>query len=372
MTSLYPRSGGYQVSFWYTDPVTGERQRFRQQSPYPNKRQSREWAFQKKIELEKPPESPGIEAIEFGDLIDIWREKYAAVNYKPSTRKGQNYMIAAHIKPAFEGMKAHEIGALELDSYIAARLDEVSAKTVRNELAVISSVLRKGKRWGFVEELVEIDWPSSPPPEWTYLEVEELERLIEAAKSEYYLEQLVPFLVHTGARLGEALALRWDRIDFKRKRVTIDRSYSTGHTTSPKSNKARQVPLNKDAVAALEAQKSSSYMRGGLVWTTREGEQVTKNHLNKSWYRTIRKAGIRYVRIHDLRHTFASHLVQRGVSLQVVKELLGHGQISTTLRYAHLAPQNLASAVEVLEQTGTKLEQDSPSDGRGADSMRVK
>lgn len=372
MISLYARGNGYQVNFWYTDPVTGKRERFRKQSPHTNKRQSRDWAFQKKLELETPPEVSNIEPIEFAKLIDIWKEKYAAVNYKPSTRKGHDYMIEAHIKPAFEDMQAHEIGALELDSYIASRLDEVSAKTVRNELAVISSVLRKGKRWGFVEELIEIDWPSSPPPEWTYLEADELARLIEAAESEYYLESLVPFLVHTGARLGEALALRWDRIDFRRKRITIDRSYSTGHTTSPKSNKARQVPLNKAAVAALEVQKASSYMRGGLVWTTREGEQVTKNHLNKSWYRTIRKAGIRYVRIHDLRHTFASHLVQRGVSLQVVKELLGHGQISTTLRYAHLAPQNLASAVEVLEQTGTKLVQESPSDGRGADSMRVK
>lgn len=112
-----------------------------------------------------------------------------------------------------------------------------------------------------------------------------------------------------------------------------------------KSGKTRHIPLNKEAWDVLQ----KLYQQGNknnLVFPNKDGERF--NHIKRSWGRLLDDAGIKNFRFHDLRHHFASRLVMAGVDLNTVRELLGHGDIQMTLRYAHLALEHKARAVEKL------------------------
>lgn len=357
MITLNKRDGYWQVQFRYVCPDTGKRKRFRRNAPHPTKREAHKWGMEQ-YELALTPKADQVEeepAPLFANFAERYLESFAKTHLKASTRNSRVYRVRAHLIPAFGEMRLDEIGALDLDEYVAERREKVKAATVKKELNAMASMFREAKRWGLLEHRPEIRWPETEPPEWRFLEDDELERLVEACKREPLLENLVPFVANTGLRTSEFLALRWEHLDLKRKLMTVKAGYAYGETGSTKSGKARTVPLNETAMAALKAQRAVSFMSGDLVFPDRNGEQMNKQQLRKPWKRAIKAAGIRYVTRHDLRHTFASHLVQRGVSLQVVKELLGHAELSTTLRYAHLAPKNLEAAVAALDTFGNEM-----------------
>lgn len=149
-----------------------------------------------------------------------------------------------------------------------------------------------------------------------------------------YVDHLMPMTllaVNTGMRRGEITQLTWADVDLRAKRVTVRAGYA-------KSGKARHIPLNSEAVAVLKQWKKQEP----------EGRLFKLECTAKSWGRLMEKAKLEDFRFHDLRHTFASKLVMAGIDLNTVRELLGHGDIKMTLRYAHLAPEHKAAAVEVL------------------------
>ncbi len=153
-----------------------------------------------------------------------------------------------------------------------------------------------------------------------------------------YLKPLVLLAANTGLRRGELFSLKWENISFERKNlVVIGNTAKSGHT--------RHVPLNSEAVALLLGWRDSvcsEYVFPSPV-TNRKLETI-----KKAWTQLRLRAGVENFRFHDLRHTFASKLVMAGVDLYTVKELMGHSTIQMTERYAHLAPEHTATAVERL------------------------
>jgi integrase len=355
MINLRKRGDAWQADFRYDCPVTGTRRRHRAQSPHPTKRESHEWAVQIKAQLEAPAQERPKEPMRFKEFAEVWLSDYSAIYCKPSTHNVHRWRINAHFNPAFGELKLDEINAHHIARFTAELGAGLKRSTVRVYVQNLQAMLRRAVRWELLERVPVIDIPTSQPVAWTYLEDDELERLIAAAAHEPKVATLIPVLAHTGIRIGEALALRWDRVDFVRQELTIELTHSAGYTMAPKNGKRRTVPLNASAIAALKAQRVQTYMRDGLVWAEEDGSQPTLASFRSAWKRSLRAAGVRYVRVHDLRHTFASRLVQRGVTLQTVRDLLGHSDISTTLRYAHLAPSNLQSAVSQLEEFGHKM-----------------
>lgn len=157
-----------------------------------------------------------------------------------------------------------------------------------------------------------------------------------------HLTPLALLSLNTGIRRGEAFGLEWQDVDFELEQITI-----RGATS--KKNRTRYIPLNAEALDALKRwHKQAGNTR--LVFTGRDGERL--DNVRKSWAGVLDAADITAFRWHDLRHTFASWLVMRGVDLNTVRELLGHGDIKMTLRYAHLAPQHKADAVATLTTGG--------------------
>jgi integrase len=150
-----------------------------------------------------------------------------------------------------------------------------------------------------------------------------------------HLTPAVLLSINTGLRRGELLALRWESIDFKRRMLTVE-----GGTA--KSRQTRHVPLNDEATGLLNRWREQT--GGGYrIFEVRTGFKT-------AWAKLLKHAHITKFRWHDLRHHFASRLVQLGVPLNTVRDLLGHSSVAMSLRYAHLAPDQRREAVAKLNQ----------------------
>jgi integrase len=157
---------------------------------------------------------------------------------------------------------------------------------------------------------------------------------------------MVLIAMNTGLRRGELFNLRWKDLDLQAKWLTV-----AGATA--KSGQTRRVPLNEEAHEVLSGwhDQADKVVNDAFVFPGVEGKKLTDIH--KAWGTIIEKAEIIDFRFHDLRHHFASRLVQSGVDLNTVRELLGHADIAMVLRYAHLSPDSLVTAVEkVARQPG--------------------
>jgi integrase len=141
--------------------------------------------------------------------------------------------------------------------------------------------------------------------------------------------------MNTGLRRGEVLKLRWGSVDFNRRLLTVE-------GRNAKSRQTRHVPLNEEALSVLRRWREQSGA-GMRVFDVVTGFQT-------AWEKILQRAGMSNFRWHDLRHHFASRLVQHGVPLNTVRDLLGHSTVGMSLRYAHLAPDQRREAVAKLNE----------------------
>jgi integrase len=160
-----------------------------------------------------------------------------------------------------------------------------------------------------------------------------------------YTDHLTPLTLlalNTGLRRGELFHLRWGD-------VALDRAVLTVQGASAKSGETRHLPLNSEAVSVLKTWKGDATPDSGLlVFPSADDREQPLEDIKTAWLALVRKAKIADFRFHDCRHHFASRLVQAGVDLNTVRELLGHADIKMVLRYAHLAPETKAAAVARL------------------------
>lgn len=156
-----------------------------------------------------------------------------------------------------------------------------------------------------------------------------------------YLTPLVLIALKTGLRRSELLSLDWSDIVLEGN----SQIYVRGQNT--KNSQSRVVPLNDEAVSILKDWKmfcEASPVKSDLVFANPvSGNRMTE--IGSAWDRVLKKADINTFRFHDLRHTFASKLAKKGVDLNTIRELMGHADITMTLRYAHLSPGHLSDAV---------------------------
>lgn len=150
-----------------------------------------------------------------------------------------------------------------------------------------------------------------------------------------HIRPLTLLALNTGLRRGELFNLGWADVDLPRAVLTVKGG-------GAKSGQTRHIPLNAEALEVLRGWGEAE----GRVFPGAKGERL--DNIKKAWRGITKAAGLIDFRFHDLRHTFASKLVMAGVDLNTVRELLGHGDLTMTLRYAHLAPEHKADAVARL------------------------
>ena len=168
-----------------------------------------------------------------------------------------------------------------------------------------------------------------------FLEKDEIIKLITNGPEP--LKSIIIVALNTGMRRGEIMGLKWRDIDFRRGVI---------HLFNTKNGEKREVPMNeevKNALIGIRKHPKSEY-----IFTKNDGRPY--GDFKKSFFTALKKSDIKEFRFHDLRHTFASHLVMSGVDLNTVRELLGHKSLAMTLRYSHLSPSHKKHAVETLSK----------------------
>lgn len=273
----------------------------------------------------------------------------------------------------FGKKKLTEITPWVVEKWRAKRLKKgLKVSTLNREVAQLKAALTKATEWGALEtnpvagiKLSRVDDKPAPryltPQEETRLraalEAREARIRSERDSANLWREQrghkplpslygrafsdhlrpMVLLSLNTGIRQGELFALTWQNVNFARAMLTV-----TGSTA--KSGRTRHVDLNSEALDVLRGWKGQQEGASELVFPNEDGLPFT--NVNTGWRKLLADADVRNFRWHDLRHTFASKLVQAGVSLYVVSRLLGHATISQTEGYSHLSPDQRAEAVE--------------------------
>lgn len=170
-----------------------------------------------------------------------------------------------------------------------------------------------------------------------YLTPDEEIRLLNACIGGYsYVKPIVQFALNTGMRKGEILGLKWKCINFHDKKITL---------LETKNGKKRDVPINSVVFSILKdakTKKCCEYVFANPLTKTRFSD------LKKAWCTVCKVADVKNFRFHDLRHTAATRMVGSGVPINMAKEILGHSDIRTTMRYAHAITEQSLDAIETL------------------------
>lgn len=285
------------------------------------------------------------EAPRFRDYAEEFLETYALTNNKVSEYETKRSAFRNHLVPFFGTKRLDEIRELTIERFKAHQLKAgLSPKSVNNHLTMLRRSLVIAKKWEYVDRVPEFEWLKTAAPEFDFLDFGEARRLLEAADEEW--RPMIGLAMKTGLRKGELVALRWEDVDLVAGRVVVRRAESRGVISTPKSGRNREVPLSAEALRLL---KGHRHLRGELVFCQDTGQMLRRGQLKRPLWRACKRAGLRLIGWHMLRHTFASHLVMRGVPLKAVQELLGHATMEMTMRYSHLSPDVRRDAVAKLD-----------------------
>ena len=265
---------------------------------------------------------------------------------------------ARKLRNFFAGRDCNLLTQADRRDYVSGRRSAgLSNATINRELSLLSASIKHVNQqydWG-IENICSGARLPEPPKSIRWLRESEADALIEAAAAlprAIGLADFITISLHTGMRCHELLfevvegvevGLTWDRVDFHNNLLYLDSEHQ-------KNGRVSSVPLNSIAIEALRSRakfRSENCPDARYVFCNREGSGIKS--MKRSFATACRNAGIEKIRIHDLRHTCASWLVQRGVPIVKVKELLRHSDIATTMRYAHLAPCDSREAVSALE-----------------------
>jgi len=237
--------------------------------------------------------------------------------------------------------------------------------SVNREMSCLHHLCRCAVEWDMVErspfEGKKRLWLKENNKRTRFLAEDEIGKLLKECEGRKHLYRVVMCALHTGMRKGEILSLRWNQI----KDGFI-------YLKNTKTDEPRQIPVNDTLAASFREIRREQGLSSEYVFTYRHNDwkaRLYKGRMTpvkerpftriwKAFKAAAKRAGIEDCRFHDLRHTFASHLVMKGASLKEVQELLGHENLKMTMRYAHLGDENKKKAVNLLNELTTYVKTD--------------
>jgi excisionase family DNA binding protein len=276
------------------------------------------------------------EPTRFSRLAEIYLNDYAKTNKK--SWRCDAYALDAHLKPYFGALRLEEITPHVVEQYRAERLRSVRRSSTNREMALLKTMFNRAIDWGLATEnpvrKIKMFSERDNLKERILTEDEEARLLAKAAP---HLRPFLVGLLNTGARRNELLTLRWENVDLERGTILLR------HT---KAGRDRLIPINGTLAATLAELKAES--RGAYVFVGPKGRPV--GTIRRAFENACRRAGLVGLRIHDLRHTFATRLVRRGVDIVTAQALLGHSNVTITQRYVHTGEDAKREAVRRLER----------------------
>jgi integrase len=220
--------------------------------------------------------------------------------------------------------------------------DGVAPATINRELACMKKAFNLAIReWEWCREnpvaRVSMEQERNRRDRW--LSTGEEERLLQVARP--WLKDIILFALNTGMRMGEIRELTWEGVDLFRKTVTVFRS---------KNGELRTIPMNSLVLDVLKSKAKVRSVKSDYVFPSETYTLLDDSHLRRAFRGAMRLGRIENFHFHDLRHTFATRLVQSGIDLYKVQCLLGHKSPIMTQRYAHHYPESLREGVDILER----------------------
>lgn len=255
----------------------------------------------------------------------------------------QKEHIIKQLSEAFGNLPLRRFNTMLLEQYQTERLQKGNKPaTINRHIATLKHAFTKAVDWNMVEgetlkRVRRCKLLQENNRRLRYLSKEDCQNLINTCDS--HLIPIVITALNTGMRKGEILSLKWDNVDLRHGFILLDVT---------KNGERREIPINdtlRYTLQGLTRRLDIPYVFHDSVTGKRYQD------VKRGFKSACRRAGIKDFRFHDLRHTFASHLIMAGIDLTTVKELLGHKTLAMTLRYSHLAPSHKVKAVNVLDNT---------------------
>jgi len=274
--------------------------------------------------------------VKFEVFAEEYYENHCKVNHRSVERSAGGRVKS--LLSFFKGRYLHEITPLDIEKFKSKRIKEIKPSTANRELACLKAMFYKAiqwKRYNGSNPVKEVKFFKEDNNRLRYLEKEEIDKLVTVSSGT--MRAIIILALNTGMRRGEIFNLKWHDIDFSQGIIYL---------LQTKSGNKRMVPMNdflKNTLIGVRKNPNSAH-----IFCSRKGEQY--KDIRTPFKTVLSRANIKNFRFHDLRHTFASHLVMAGVDLNTVRELLGHADLKTTLIYAHLSQDHKKRAVNVLSQ----------------------
>jgi integrase len=301
-------------------------------------------------------DSDAVGGLLFSELVSRYLANRELIGLKRTTMMDYESYARVHLLPSFGALELEAITIELIEEFIAAKRHEGKAvKSILNYLtlmhAMFAFALRRG--WCFRNPVAPVEKPRGGRNlDVRFLDVQELEALLAATPTDARgTTERVLYLTAamTGLRRGELLALRWQDVDWTAGVVRVRRNYTRGQFGTPKSRRSsRAVPLAQRVRDELRVHHEKSRFQGPaeLVFPHPErGVVLDPAKLRRRFQDAARRAGLRPVRFHDLRHTFGTRMAAAGAPLRWIQEWLGHSDYRTTLLYADYAPDLSQAAV---------------------------
>jgi integrase len=304
----------------------------------------------------KQPEIKKITNHTFNELVT----EYVKWAERQRCFKSKSYLIE-QLKETFGSYPLRRFNTMLLEQFQSERLQkgkerEIKAgykpipvkgnmpATVNRFMATISHMFTKAVEWDMVEEetlkrIRKVKMLPENNKRLRYLSKEECKELINRCDS--HLKPIVVTALNTGMRKGEILSLKWEHVDLKHGFILLNQDQT-------KNSERKELPIN-DTLRGVFQGITRRLDVPHVFYDPSNGKPY--RDVKRSFKTALRKAGIKDFRFHDIRHTFASHLVMAGVDLTTVSKLLGHKTLTMTLRYAHLAPAHMVKALDILDNT---------------------
>lgn len=294
------------------------------------------------------------------ELLERYLDDYSAPNKAPNTHR-RDHSLSAHLTKAFGSLCLTQVRPSMLADYKSRRRREGAApKTINDELKLLGHAYKLA--------MMEWEWAMENPVQ--KVSREKVRNLIERwltpveetrllAASTTWLREIILFALQTGLRQGEILSLQWPQVDLFRRTITILEQKNGAKDTLPVNGTALDVLMTRARVNPLQA---------GYVFSNEADNRRDARNLLRAFYPALKLAKIEMFRFHDLRHTWATRLVQAGVDLYTVQKLGRWKTISMVMRYAHHYPESLRAGAEVLDRlamkSSTKIAQSVEQAGR--------
>jgi integrase len=265
---------------------------------------------------------------------------------KPSTLRDYQSIVKTHLLPAFGGQRLEDITTDQVEAWSAqlAASGRMNNRTRLKILTVLHGVMGRAKRvWKLPRNPIsDVEKPTQRrSTEIEVLSPEEIMALVRAAASQ---QDAAIYLTaaFTGLRRGELVALRWRNVDFPRRHIRVTASYTERALSTPKSGRARSVPMAPPVEEALARLSERPDHTGDddVVFPGTGGSYLDASALYRRNKQALKRAGLRSLRFHDLRHTFGTQVIRNpAVGILQLKEWMGHADIDTTMKYLHYAPR---------------------------------